>query len=119
MVDIIDMKHRVAAAKARFRASSTGEEDRGRKLLHLLEALERKFSRLREENQALREAEANARDETRQLRNLLQDVLNLAEANTSNRPGLPQDQLEQLIASLNQIAASRAASRNGAPNSGR
>ena len=102
------MKHRVAAIKSRLAAMDSGGEDRDQRLLHLLEAVERKFSSLQQENQVLRLAEAAARDEVRQLRSLLQDVLNVAESEPAIDPGLPRQDLENLIARLNHIAATAA-----------
>lgn len=108
MVDVIDMKHRVAAAKARL--ADAGKQDRDQKLLSLLEALERKYLRMERENRALRMAEAAARVETRQLRKLLRDMLSLAESERAIAPGLAQDDLEHLIERLDEIAAAAARS---------
>jgi sugar-specific transcriptional regulator TrmB len=108
MVDVIDMKHRVAAAKARL--ADAGKQDRDQKLLSLLEALERKYLRMERENRALRMAESAARVETRQLRKLLRDMLSLAESERAIAPGLAQDDLEHLIERLDEIAAAAARS---------
>jgi hypothetical protein len=108
MVDVIDMKHRVAAAKARLTTADAGNQDRDQRLLSLLEAVEKTYRRMQRENRALRMAEAAARVETQQLRKLLRDVLSLAESERAIAPGLAQDDLERLIERLDEIAAAAA-----------
>lgn len=113
MVDVIEMKDRVAAIKARLMPAGAGDQDRNQRLLILLEAVERKYVRMQRENLALRLAEATARAEMRQLRKLLRDVLSLAESEHAIAPGLAQDDLEDLIARLDEIAAAAARTPEG------
>lgn len=110
MVNIVDIKHRLSATRARLRFARAGGEERRRELLSLLDTVERKFADMQRANQALRVAEAAARDEARQLQDLLQDILRLAESHQANRPALPQAKLEELSQRLNEIAASAARS---------
>ena len=105
MVDIIDMKQRVAATEAKLKAANAEGEKRSRRLLRLLDAVEQNFSRNQQEIRALREQQAAAAGEIQQLRNLLQVMLTLAEASKASRPSLPHSDLQQLIKRLNEMAA--------------
>ncbi len=113
MVDVIEMKHRVAAIKARLMPVGAGQQNRNQKLLSLLEAVELNYVRMQRENIALRLAESAARSEVRQLRKLLREVLSLAESERAVTPGLAPDDLDDLIARLDEIAAAAARTPEG------
>lgn len=110
MVDIIDMKQRVAATKAKLKAANAEGEKRGERLLRLLDAVEQIVARNEQDIRALRQQQAAAAEEIQQLRNLLQVMLTLAESSKASRPSLPHGELESLIERLNEIVAAAAPS---------
>ncbi len=105
MADIVDMKQRVAATEAKLKAANAEGEKRSRRLLQLLDAVEQNFSLNQREIRALRQERAAAAEEILELRNLLQEMLTLAETSKASRPSLPHGELENLIERLSQMAA--------------
>ncbi len=110
MVDIIEMKQRVAATEKKLKAANAEGEQRGQRLLSLLQAVENSLSRNQNEIRTLREEQSTAKDEIQQLRNLLQVTLTLTDTSSKSRPSLPNGELESLFKRLNEIVAN--ANRN-------
>ncbi len=110
MVDIIEMKQRVAATEKKLKAATAEGELRGQRLLSLLQAVESNLSRNQNEIRTLREEQSAAKDEIQQLRNLLQATLTLTDTSSESRPSLPNVELESLFKRLNEIVAN--ANRN-------
>lgn len=105
MVDIIEMKQRVAATEEKLKAASAQGEQHSQRLLSLLQAVETNLTHNQNEIRALREEQAAARDEIQQLRNMLQVTLTLTETSSDNRPSLPNRELESMFKRLDEIVA--------------
>ncbi len=105
MVDIIEMKQRVAATEEKLKAANAKGEQHGQRLLSLLQALETNLARNQNESRALREEQAAAKDEIQQLRNMLQVTLTLTETSSESRPSLPHRDLEGLFKRLDEVVA--------------
>ncbi len=110
MVDIIEIKQRVAATEEKLKAANAQGEQQSQRLLSLLQAVESNLSRNQNEIRALREEQAAAKDEIQQLRNMLQVTLTLTEASSESRPGLSHRELEDLFKRLDEVVAN--ANRN-------
>lgn len=106
MLDITEMKRRVAATEAKLKAASADGEARSQRLLDLLETVETNFSRKQQEIDSLKEQQAAAAEEVQQLRNLLQVTLTMAETSKIDGTGLSSGELESLIGRLSQVAES-------------
>ena len=104
MLDISEMKRRVAATEAKLKAASADGEVRSQRLLDLLETVETNFSRKQQEIDSLREQQAATADEVQQLRSLLQVTLTMAETSKIDGTGLSHGELESLIGRLSQVA---------------
>ncbi len=105
MVDIIEMKQRVAATEEKLKAANAKGEQHGQRLLSLLQAVETNLARNQNEIRALREEQATANDEIQQLRNMLQVTLTLTETSSASRPSLPHRDLEGLFKRLDEVVA--------------
>ena len=105
MVDIIEMKQRVAATEKKLKAANAEGELRGQRLLSLLQAVESNLSRNQNEIRTLREKQSAAKDEIQELRNLLQVTLTLTDTSSESRPSLPNGELESLFERLNEMVA--------------
>lgn len=103
MVDILEMKQRVAATEEKIKAANEKGEQQSKRLLDLLQAVEANLSRKQSEIMALRAEQAVAKDEIEQLRDMLHATLSLAEISEDSRPSLPNRDLESLLTRLNQI----------------
>ena len=105
MVDIIEIKQRVAATEEKLKAANAKGEQHSQRLLSLLQAVEANLTRNQNEIRALREEQAAAKDEIQQLRNMLQVTLTLTETSSESRPSLPQRELEGLFKRLDKVVA--------------
>jgi septation ring formation regulator EzrA len=105
MVDIIEIKQRVAATEEKLKAANAQGEQHSKRLLSLLQAVESNLSRNQNEIRALREEQAAAKDEIQQLRNMLQVTLSLTETSSESRPGLTHRELEGLFKRLDEVVA--------------
>ncbi len=105
MVDIIEIKQRVAATEEKLKAANAQGEQQSQRLLSLLQAVESNLSRNQNEIRALREKQAAAKDEIQQLRNMLQVTLTLTETSNESRPGLSHRELEGLFKRLDEVVA--------------
>ncbi len=105
MVDIIEIKQRVAATEEKLKAANAQGEQHSQRLLSLLQAVEANLTRNQNEIRALREEQAAAKDEIQQLRNMLQVTLTLTETSGESRPSLPQRELEGLFKRLDKVVA--------------
>jgi septation ring formation regulator EzrA len=105
MVDIIEIKQRVAATEEKLKAANAKGEQHSQRLLSLLQAVEANLTRNQNEIRALREEQATAKDEIQQLRNMLQVTLTLTETSSESRPSLPQRELEGLFKRLDKVVA--------------
>jgi septation ring formation regulator EzrA len=105
MVDIIEIKQRVAATEEKLKAANAQGEQHSQRLLSLLQAVESNLSRNQNEIKALREEQSAAKDEIQQLRNMLQVTLTLTETSSESRPGLPHRELEDLLKRLGEVVA--------------
>lgn len=103
MVDILEMKQRVAATEEKIKAANEKGERQSKRLLDLLKAVEANLSRKQSEITALRAEQAVAKDEIERLRDMLHATLSLAEDSEASRPSLPNRDLESLLTRLNQI----------------
>ena len=105
MVDIIEIKQRVAATEEKLKAANAQGEQHSQRLVSLLQAVEANLTRNQNEIRALREEQAAAKDEIQQLRNMLQVTLTLTETSGESRPSLPQRELEGLFKRLDKVVA--------------
>ncbi len=103
MVDIVEMKQRVAATEEKIKAAHEKGERQGQRLLELLQAVESNLLRNQSEISALRSEQAAAKDEIAQLRDLLQATLSLTDSVEQTRPSLPNRDLEGLLARLDRV----------------
>ena len=105
MVDIIEIKQRVAATEEKLKAANAQGEQHSQRLVSLLQAVEANLTRNQNEIKGLREEQAAAKDEIQQLRNMLQVTLTLTETSSESRPSLPQRELEGLFKRLDKVVA--------------
>jgi len=105
MVDIIEMKQRVAATEEKLKAANAKGEQHSQRLVNLLQAVETNLLRNQNEITALRAERAAAEDEIQQLKNMLQATLSLTETSSKSRPSLPERDLQILFNRLNEIVA--------------
>ena len=103
MVNIVEMKQRVAATEEKIKAAHAQGEQQSKRLLDLLQAVETNLARNRDEIRALRAEHAAAKDEIEQLRNMLHATLSLTEIVEQTRPSLPNRDLEGLLKRLDEI----------------
>lgn len=106
MVDIIQMKQRVAATQEKIKAANELGEQQSKRLLDLLRAVETNLLSKQEEIDTLRAQQATDKDEIEQLRSLLQASLDLAEDSGQSRPSLPNREMDTLFRRLDEIVAS-------------
>jgi predicted nucleic acid-binding Zn-ribbon protein len=105
MVDIIEMKQRVAATEEKLKSANAKGEQHSKRLVNLLQAVETNLLQNQNEIKALRAERAAAEDEIQQLKNMLQATLNLTETSSESRPSLPDRDLQGLFKRLNEIVA--------------
>jgi outer membrane protein TolC len=103
MVDIIEMKQRVAATEEKIKAANAQGVQQNERLLHLLQAVETNLLRNQSEIQTLKAERAAAKDEIETLKNMLRATLSLAETNAEARPSLPRRDLDSLLARLGEL----------------
>ena len=105
MVDIIEIKQRVAATEEKLKAANAQGEQHSQRLVSLLQAVEANLTRNQNEIKGLREEQAAAKDEIQQLRNMLQVTLTLTETSSESRRSLPQREVEGLFKRLDKVVA--------------
>lgn len=103
MVDILEMKQRVAATEEKIKAANEKGEEQSKRLLDLLQAVEANLSRKQNEIKTLRAEQIAAKDEIEQLRAMLDTSLGLAETSQETRPSLPKRDLMNLLKRLDEI----------------
>ncbi len=105
MVDIIEIKQRVAATEEKLKSANAKGEQHSKRLVSLLQSVEANLLRNQNEIKALRADRAAAEDEIQQLKNMLQATLSLTETSSESRPSLPDRDLRSLFNRLNEIVA--------------
>jgi len=102
-INIADMKQRVAATEAILNTAAQEGQQRNARLLTFLETIEQNFVQNQQEISYLEEEQSRSLDEIQLLRNMLHDVLTMAEDTLERGPRLGPDDLEQLIGRLDAI----------------
>lgn len=105
VVDMVEMKHRVAATEAMLSAAAQDEKERNARLLNFLERVEQNLMEKQEQIDRLEKEQNRVLEENRLLRTLLQDMLNMAETSFELSTGAPSKDLDRLIDRLGTIAA--------------
>ncbi len=105
VTDIANMKQRVAAKEAKLYAA-LGRRKRNARLLDLFDAIEKNLAHRQQQIVRLEEEQGRVLEEVQQLRNLLHDMLTMAESEHERGPRLPaSDHLDQLIDRLGTVTS--------------
>jgi len=97
VTNITSIEHRVAVNEAKLYAAALEGRKRNARLLDLLDVLETNFSHKQQEIIRLQVEQGRAHEEIRQLRNLLSDLLTVAENEEARGPRLAVADLDELI----------------------
>ncbi len=103
--DIADMKERVAATEAVLSAAAQEGHQRSARLVTFLENVENNLVQKQQQISDLEEEQSQSREEIERFRNMLDNVLTLAETSLERSPRPAPDNLEQLIDRLNEITS--------------
>jgi chromosome segregation ATPase len=99
------MKERVAATEAVLSAAAQEGHQRNARLVKFLENVENNLVQKTQQISDLEEEQSRSREEIERLRNMLDNVLTLAETSLERSPRPAPDNLEQLIDRLNAITS--------------
>ncbi len=103
LADISDMKHRVAATEVKLSAAAQEDHVRNARMVDFLERVEKNIECKQQQISDLEEEQSRSLDEIQTLRNMLHDMLTMAENTLERGPRLATDDLEQLIGRLDAI----------------
>jgi uncharacterized protein (DUF885 family) len=102
-INIVDMKQRVAATEAILSTAAQEGQQRNAQMVDFLERVEKNIECKQQQISDLEEEQNRSRDEIQLLRNMLHDMLSMAEKTLERGPRLATDDLEQLIGRLDAI----------------
>ena len=105
VIYIADMKQRVAAFEAKLSTAAQERRKRKARLLDLLDAVEENLAHKHQQISRLEGEHDRALEEVQQLRNLLHDMLTMAENEHERGLRLAVGDLEQLIDRLGTVAS--------------
>lgn len=117
LVDMADMKHRVAATEALLAAAAQDGQERNARLVDFLERVEKNLVRKQEQIDHLEQEKSRSQEEIELLRTLLSDMLTMAETSLEHGSRVKADDLEQVIDRLGTIAAQTNQDAEGGPGS--
>ena len=103
LADISDMKHRVAATEVKLSAAAQDDHVRNARMVDFLERVEQNIECKQQQISDLEEEQSRSLDEIQTLRNMLHDMLTMAENTLERGPRLGPDDLKQLIDRLDAI----------------
>lgn len=105
VVDMADMKHRVAATEAMLSAAAQDGRERDARLLDFLERVEKNLVQKQEQIDRLEKEQSRSLEENRLLRTLLHDMLTMAETTLERGSRVAAEDLQQLIDRLGNMAS--------------
>lgn len=105
LVDMADMKHRVAATEAMLSAAAQDGRERDARLLDFLERVENNLVQKQEQIDHLEKEQTRSQEENQLLKSLLHDMLTMAESTLERGSRVEAGDLEQLIDRLGTIAS--------------
>lgn len=105
-LNIAAIKKRVTTAEAKLKASAQEGQERGERLVKLLDAVEKNFARSQERIISLDEKASRVDEENKRLKGLLNEMLAVAETARLEIGGLAQqiDRLDSFTSEMNQDA---------------
>jgi anion-transporting ArsA/GET3 family ATPase len=105
MGSVVDMKQRVATAKATLNASALSERNRGVRIMGLLESVEKNIAHNQQQMSDLKEERNRALDEVQHLRGLLNVMLANTEELQKREQVMGLDEMEKLMDRLSKLAS--------------
>lgn len=105
VIDMADIQQRVSATEAILSATAQQGQEHNARLFGFLESVERSLVEKQMQISRLEKQQSRAIEENQSLRNLLHDMLTLAETALERGPGLAPDELERLVDRLDAITS--------------